>query len=77
VKACDACAAAKSQYDKRWRDASGRRRKDRLCSVAQSRAYSRLAAKYAQEYQAFYIEEKARLFSELEAMGLSITDGAS
>lgn len=63
-KPCDACHAAKSEYDKRWRSASDKVRRSRLNARAQMKAYGRLAHKYPDDYARLYAEEKARLAAE-------------
>lgn len=63
-KPCDACAAAKRAYDKRWRSASAQTRKSRLKARAQGRAYAELGHRYPSEYRALYEKHKKALEDE-------------
>lgn len=62
-KPCDACTAAKREYDKRWRAAPERTRKSRLSARAQQKAYGRLAREFPDKYAAYYAEAKADLMN--------------
>lgn len=57
---CDACYAAKSAYDKRWREGSEQLQRNRLSAQAQQMAYRRLAHAHPAIYAALYAEEKAK-----------------
>jgi hypothetical protein len=61
---CDACARAKSDYDKRRSTTPDRVRRGRLAAAAQGRAKTRLVALYPELYRALYLDEKARLMAE-------------
>jgi len=61
---CDACTRAKAEYDKRWREAPDRKRKDRIKARAQSRAHQRLVHLFPDLYREFYLVEKMRLEDE-------------
>lgn len=63
-KPCDACARAKSEYDKRWRVATGRAQRSRLNAKAQSRALRRLKDEHVEVYHAYYAEELGRVYRE-------------
>jgi len=53
---CDACARAKSDYDKRWRAAPERTQKSRLSARAQARAATRLRAIHPGDWANLYAE---------------------
>ena len=61
---CDACAAAKSEYDRRLRSAPEATRRNRLTAQAQNHARTRLTAIYPDVYAALYREEKERIWRE-------------
>lgn len=63
-KPCDACAAAKAEYDRRLRSAPEATRRSRLNARAQGRALARLRRLYPDVYAALYEEEKVRLWRE-------------
>lgn len=65
-KPCDACAAAKAAYDKRWRAAPARTRISRLNARAQHRALKRLKENHESEYKKYYAEERDSVFAEAE-----------
>lgn len=67
VKPCDACALAKSEYDRRYRAAPERVRRDRLKARAQSRAYVALRAEHVEEYRKLYRAAWAELLAEAGA----------
>lgn len=66
-KPCDACARAKSDYDKRRRNTDSVKRASQLGARAQSRAERRLAAIYPDLYRSLYLEAKRELLAEAEA----------
>lgn len=61
---CDACRAAKAEYDKRWRTADENTRKNRLHAAAQRRALRDLKNAHEDEYQEAYLRHKAALVAE-------------
>lgn len=61
---CDACRAAKREYDARWLAGSEQTRRNRLHAKAQSRALARLRWLYPRIYDVLYDEEKRRLDRE-------------
>ena len=63
-KPCDACAAAKSAYDKRRREAPPLARRSRAHAKAQSRALRRLKDSHPDEYRALYEQAKAEVAAE-------------
>lgn len=65
---CDACRAAKAEYDERYRSGTDQQTRNRLHAQAQSRARTALAKRYPEEYRSLYAAFKAELF---EADGLS------
>lgn len=62
--ACEACKAAKAEYDKRWRAAPERTRINRMHAKAQSRALRALKDAHPDEYRALYVRMKAELTAE-------------
>ena len=62
---CDACKAAKAEYDRRWRSADDKTRRNRLHSRAQAKALSALKAAHEDEYRAIYLAFKERLIGEV------------
>jgi hypothetical protein len=66
-KPCAACANATADYDKRWRDATKRRQRDRLHARAQGRAEKLLRLAHPNEYDAYYQIAKAEVQREAEA----------
>jgi len=71
---CDACAAAKAAYDKRWRAAPERKRRDRLKARAQGRALLRLSHHHPSEYRAMYYEALDELEAEAAAQEREATE---
>ena len=65
-KPCDACTAAKSEYDRRWREATGRQKSDRLAARAQNKAETRLRRMHPNTYRILYAEELAKLKAEAD-----------
>ena len=64
-KPCDACAAAKSAYDKRrLATHSAKKRKAQQYARAQGRAERRLAGLYPEVYRALYEEAKREIIAE-------------
>ena len=72
-KPCDACRAAKSEYDRRWRAAGDNTRKNRLSAQAQTRALRALKDSHPDEYRDLYVAAKNELFT---AAGLSTPPAA-
>lgn len=66
---CDPCYQAKAKYDARRKSATEQVRRSRDSSLAQRKAYSRLAHMYPTLYSEFYAEEKARIVEEREVSG--------
>jgi len=64
-KACPACAAAKAEYDRRWRSAPQRTRLSRLSAKAQSRALKRLKDRHLDEYHALFVAAKREVLEEV------------
>jgi hypothetical protein len=64
---CDACRAAKAEYDKRWRSGDEQTRRNRLSAQAQARAYSALAKAHPEEYRRLYLAFKENLLREVES----------
>lgn len=62
---CDACRAAKSEWDKRWRSSDEATRRSRLHARAQHRARSALAKLHPQEYRTLYLAFKEELLREV------------
>lgn len=61
---CDACRSAKTEYDKSRLEEPSAKARNRAHAVAQGRAYTRLAAKYREDYQHLYQEAKEEVFEE-------------
>ncbi len=61
---CDACRAAKAEYDKNWRSAPEKTRRNRLHASAQAKASSELRRAHLDEYRALYLQAKAALIAE-------------
>jgi hypothetical protein len=61
---CDACRAAKAEYDRRWRSAPEAARRNRLHAKAQARAMQTLRLAHPDEYRAAYLIAKAEVFTE-------------
>lgn len=61
---CDPCWQAKSEYDKRRREAPEYVRRGRLAAKAQGRALRRLKNMHPAIYQALYAEELEAVFAE-------------
>lgn len=61
---CDACRAAKAEYDLRFNSAPERARKNRLHARAQSRALTALKRSHPAEYRELYVKAKAEIASE-------------
>ena len=61
---CDACRAAKAEYDREWRSAPEKTRRNRLHARAQARALRKLKDAHPDEYRALYVHEKAALTAE-------------
>lgn len=76
-RVCDACARAKSDYDKQRRDIPENTRRNRLKSRAQTQALKRLRALHDAEYKALYAEEKERVFDEEMERVFAETEGDS
>jgi hypothetical protein len=70
-KPCDACTAAKADYDRRWRSAPLRIQKHRLNARAQAEARNELARRYPAQYRKLYRLAKERLYDE---NGLTVDD---
>jgi len=64
-KPCDACVAAKQEYDRNWRSTPERTKKSRAGAAAQARALRRLKDIYPDVYRVLYAEEKVRAFREV------------
>tara|TARA_R100001244_G_scaffold6385_9_gene7517 strand:+ start:4481 stop:4771 length:291 start_codon:yes stop_codon:yes gene_type:complete len=62
---CDACFAAKSAYDKRYRSADDKTRRNRLHSKAQAKALRALKHAHESEYRALYLAYKEQLLGEV------------
>ena len=60
---CDACRAAKGDYDARRRRVPDVQLRNRQHARAQSDAYRALAKMHADEYRALYVEAKARIIN--------------
>ena len=63
---CDACRAAKSEYDKRRLEATPLKIRGRLFARAQARALSRLRNEHLDEYRRYYEAAKKEVFAEYE-----------
>lgn len=63
---CDACRAAKAEYDRRWRSSDEKTRKNRLHAKAQSLAERDLRQAHYEEYRAYYVAHRDRLLREQE-----------
>ena len=61
---CEACRAAKSEYDRRYRAANDKKRMNRLHAKAQNRAERDLRRAHLDEYRALYLEHKRQLIAE-------------
>lgn len=61
---CDACRAAKAEYDKRNLAIPENTRRNRLHAKAQSRALRDLKRAHEDEYRASYLAHKASLVAE-------------
>lgn len=61
---CEACRAAKAEYDERWRGTTRRARLGRLNARAQARAYGELARRHKAEYDELYAAHRAELLAE-------------
>jgi hypothetical protein len=72
-KPCDACAAAKRDYDRRRREAPDKTRQSRDSATAQSRAHTRMRRIYPEVYAALYAEEKELLRRERAAASVAGT----
>ena len=64
---CDACRAAKAEYDKRWRSGDEQTRKNRLHAKAQARASGELRRSHPDEYRTLYLKHKKLLTAEFIA----------
>jgi hypothetical protein len=65
-KPCEACTAAKSEADKRWRAAPRVTQRNRASARAQHLALRDLSRLHHDEYSALYQQHKAALFAQLE-----------
>lgn len=65
---CDACVAAKAAYNKRWREAPERTRRNRMYAAAQGRAKQRLVEMFPDTYAALYAEERDAALDELDLL---------
>jgi len=63
---CDACRAAKAEYDRDWRAAPERTKRNRLHAKAQALALKSLRHNHPDEYREFYLAHKAALLAEQE-----------
>lgn len=61
---CEACRAAKAEYDERWRGSPRRARLGRLNARAQARAYGELSRRHKAEYDELYAAHRAELLAE-------------
>lgn len=61
---CDACRAAKAEYDKRQRAIPANTAKSRLLAKAQQLALKALKDAHVDEYRSYYLREKAALVSQ-------------
>lgn len=61
---CDACAAAKAEYDRSWRNADDNTKRNRLHAKAQARALAAVRDAHREEYRAAYIAHRDALFAE-------------
>lgn len=61
---CDACRAAKAEYDKRQRSTPEHTRRNRLHAKAQARALRDLRRRYLDEYKELYLDHKRKLIAE-------------
>ncbi|HET7407348.1 MAG TPA: hypothetical protein VFJ21_09490 [Mycobacteriales bacterium] len=61
---CDACRAAKAEYDRRNRAIPERTARNRLRAKAQQRALAELKKAHESEYRRLYVAHKAALEAE-------------
>lgn len=61
---CDACAAAKAKYDRRFRMAPKKTRLNRLRAKAQGRAEANMRRNHPEEYRLHYEAELAKILQE-------------
>lgn len=60
---CEACRAAKAEYDKRYKSADDKKRRNRLHAKAQSLALADLRRRYLDEYRDLYLAHKRDLIA--------------
>lgn len=65
---CDACYRAKQEYDKRWRSAPERTKKNRLHARAQNRTLVQLKNRHPEEYRELYQANLAAVRKEAAQM---------
>ncbi len=61
---CEACAKAKADYDKDWREQPVNKLRNRLCAKAQARAKTELQRRYPELYRELYVQFRDELFEE-------------
>lgn len=61
---CERCVDAKAAYDRRWRAAPERTRRNRRLARARGLALQRLSHRYPEEYSELYREALTELESE-------------
>lgn len=61
---CDACRAAKAEYDRRWRAAPERTRRSRLHAAAQRKAFQVLKKANESEYRRLYVQFRDELIDQ-------------
>lgn len=64
---CDACRAAKAEYDKRRLEATPLQIRNRLHAKAQQLATGEIRRAHPDEYRAAYLRHKAALLAELDS----------
>lgn len=62
---CDACRAAKAEYDRQWRAAPEKVQRNRLHAGAQRRALKALKDAHPEEYRRLYLAFKENLLREV------------